>query len=389
MKIGIFSDTFPPQVNGVANTALTSAIVLSNLGHDVYVYTVSGSLFNREEKAEDEKEFPFTLVRLPSIPAVVYHDQRIPLPLGLAVKHARKVGLDIIHTHTPFSVGWEAILTARFFKIPIVGTHHTFYDKYLKHVKLDYDFAKSLSWDYINFYYNRCDIVLSPSKSLAIELKNFGLVSPVEIMINPIDTELFKPVKNNRIKQQLKQTLGVKDRSLVYMGRVSYEKKIDQIIKAFALVIKQKSELGLVIVGDGPERNKLEALSKSLGLKNHILFTGFKRGEELVEILQANDIFITASDSENMPLSVLEAMAVGLPVIGANALGIPEIVEDNVNGFLFEPDNTKDLAQKIITLIGNNQLLDSFSQNSRKLALNYSQENVTRSLETVYERIIK
>lgn len=385
MKIAIFSDTFPPQVNGVANTALTSAITLGNMGHEVFVYTITNSLWGEDVF---DKDSPFNLIRLPSIPAVVYHDQRASLPFMVGVNHVRKNRPDIIHTHTPFGVGWEAVIAAKLFNIPLVGTHHTFYDKYLGHVKLNYDWAKGFSWKYVNFYYDRCDAVISPSRSLALGFKNSGLSNPVEIIINPIDTELFRPVTSGSTKLALKESLGIGRKSLVYMGRVSYEKKIDQVVKGFALALKKDPELGLVIVGEGPERGEIESLVKELGISDNVLFTGFKRGDDLVQVLQANDIFITASDSENMPLSILEAMATGLPVIGANALGIPEIVEDNVNGFLFEPGNIEDMAEKIVRLSSDDNLLEEFSISSRNLSLKYSREGVAAELEKFYRNVI-
>ncbi|MBI5139989.1 MAG: glycosyltransferase [Candidatus Vogelbacteria bacterium] len=389
MRIGIFSDTFPPQVNGVANTALTSAITLGNLGHEVFVYTVAGSLLRRQGgELNGDGDYPFTIIRLPSVPAMVYHDQRIPLPLGLAINHARRVRLDIIHAHTPFSIGWEAVLAAKLFNIPIVGTHHTFYDKYLKHVKLDYAWARSFSWNYVNFYYNCCDAVVSPSKSLAQELKNYGLKRPMEIIVNAIDTELFKPAGDDIAKERLKSSLGFRKKTLVYMGRVSYEKKIDQVVRAFAMALKSEPFIGLVIVGDGPEKGAIELLVKDLGIGKNVSFVGFKRGGELVEVLQASDVFVTASDSENMPLSVLEAMSAGLPVIGARALGIPEIVKEGVNGLLFTPGDLRDMAEKIILLTRDGEMARSFSNNSRSLALNYSRGSVTRSLERFYNDII-
>ena len=389
MKIAIFSDTFPPQVNGVANVAYISAVELGKLGHEVHVFTISNGLRRNNNAINKDGRKYFSLVRLPALPAFAYPEHRFALPLGIAVNKLRKIKPDIIHTHTPFSVGWEAILSAKIFKIPIIGTHHTFYDHYLKHVKLDYRWAKKPSWKYMAGYYNFCDLILSPTDSLAGELKNHGMNKPTEILANSIDTNFFKPVSNPAEQKQIKNSFGINGKSLVYMGRVSYEKSIDQVIKAVSLVAKEIPDIKLVVVGDGPERTRLEKLAGHLRIRNNVLFTGMKHNQELVKTLQANDVFLTASKSENMPLSVLEAMATGLPVIAADALGIPEIVKDNVNGFLTPPEQPEIMAEKITELINNDDLLKKFSEASRKLSLNHSREYIAKLLEKTYKKLIK
>jgi len=388
MKIAIFSDSFYPQVDGVASVVYESAQGLSKLGHDVYVFTASTGRFFKHREGRKEKAQNFTLFRIPSIPALIYSGYRLALPVGFALNKLRKIKPDIIHTHTPFSVGWEAVWSAKIFGIPIISTHHTFYNHYLKHAKVDYAWAKKVSWRYTIGYYNRCDFVLSPSKSLADELKFQGLKKPIKTLPNPIDTEFFQPVSSQTKKEELKKTLGIKGISLVYMGRVSYEKSIDQVIKAAALAMKKFPNLQLVIVGDGPERKKLEKLANDLEIEQNVLFFGIKHGKNLVEALQANDVFLTASKTENMPVSILEAMATGLPVIGVDALGIPEIVLDNVNGFIVPPDGIKEMAVKILELIEDAKLRERFSKKSRELSLNYSQEEIVRKLENEYNKLI-
>ena len=388
MKIAIFSDSFYPQVDGVASVVFRSAQGLGRLGHDVYVFTASvGRLVKRAEIHKEETQ-NFTLIRIPSIPALIYPGYRFSLPIGLAMNKLRKIKPDIIHTHTPFSVGWEAVWPAKIFGIPIVGTHHTFYNHYLKHAKINYEWAKKISWKYIVGYYNRCNLILSPSIALADELKFQGLKKPIKTFSNPVDTELFQPVSNRFKKEELKKSFGIKGASLVYMGRVSYEKNIGQAIKAVALAIKKIPNLQLVIVGDGPERKKLEKLAKDLGVEKNVLFLGIKHGRELAETLQANDIFLTASKTENMPVSVLEAMATGLPVIGVDALGIPEIVLDKINGFIVSPDKIEAMAGKILQLVEDAKLRERFSKKSRELSLDYSQEKIAQKLEDEYNKLI-
>jgi 1,2-diacylglycerol 3-alpha-glucosyltransferase len=383
MKIAIFSDTFPPQANGVANVAYLSAKGLAKLGHEVFVFTLSNK---KRTNFEQEK---IKVITLPSAPALVYDNERLTLPIGLSLQKLKKIKPDIIHTHTPFSVGWEAVWGAKFFKIPLVGTHHTFFDHYLKHVWLDYGWMKRVSWKYVVGYYNFCDLILSPSSSLARAFKNNALKKPIEVLENFIDTDLFIPAPTSEEKNQAKKTWGIESRSITYMGRLSYEKSIDQIVKAFALLLKKEPNLKLMLIGDGPEKANLEKLAKDLKIEKNVIFTGFVYKEELVKALWANEVFITASKSENMPLSVLEVMAAGLPVVSVKEKGLAEITKENVNGFFAKTDKPDDIAQKVLAILADSALGQKFSQASRALALEYSEEKIIRKLEGIYKKLIK
>lgn len=375
MKIAFFTDTFIPQVNGVANTVYRSAKSLSDLGHNILVCTISK---NSEEELSKLAGSNIKVITLPSVDSHIYKGERLSIPFGLSLKELRGFKPDIIHTHTPFSAGWEAVICAKRLKVPLVGTHHTFFNHYLKYVHLDYKWVENFSWKYTVGYYNRCNIVLSPTQSLADGLKENNLKRGVEIVPNPVDVEKYCPV----IKTE---THG---KTLLYMGRVSYEKSIDQVIKAAHIVKKTIPNIKLIIVGDGPEKENLIKLSEDLGLQNNIVFTGFIYGDELIKTLQTGDIFLSGSKSENMPLAVLECMAIGLPILSVSSLGMVEIVKDNENGFLLSPDNPEEMAEKINELLNDSQKLENFSKKSRELSLLYSDTDYAKKLIKIYEKLI-
>jgi 1,2-diacylglycerol 3-alpha-glucosyltransferase len=357
MKIAIYSDTYPPQINGVSIFAELSSRALTKRGHEVKVFSPAS---------------------LPSMPFWGYPGERMVIPLGFSLLNVHKFMPDIIHTHTPFGVGWEAIYAATILGVPVVGTHHTFYDHYLKHVHLENELSKKMSWIYTVTYYNRCDAVTTPSKSLGKTLADNGLKRPMYVVPNCIDTDLFVPSEKKK-----------KGNRFIYMGRLGYEKSIDVAINAFAILKKDLDAARFSIVGDGPERKDLEDLVSRLGLGDSVTFCGVKRGADLAEALREADIFLTASASENMPLSVLEAMASGLPVVGARSLGIPEIVRDGGNGLLFEPGNASDMAEKMRTLLGDAGMKEKFSEASRAFAMDFSMDRIGEMLEEVYEKIRK
>ncbi len=387
MRIAIFSDTFPPQIDGVSSVASQLAQTLSEKGHEICVVTVSR--YKRKDRPQTLTP-EFEVIRLPSVPALVYSGHRLALPTGRTIRQMKKFRPDVIHVHTPFSVGWGAKQAAKKLGIPLVGTHHTFYDHYMKHIKMDFPRMKKLSWKFVIGYYNHCDLVLSPTCSLADTLKTHGLKSPIEVVPNPIDTELFRPATERESVLEMKKKLGISGsgKAIVYMGRVSYEKSIEKAIEAFALVAKKMPEIKLIIVGDGPESEKLKALAERLGIKDKVIFTGFLKKGELVSALHAAEMFVTASKSENMPISVLEAMACGLPIIAVRALGIPEIVKNGVNGLLSIPDRPQEMAQNIIRLLEDEDLRKKFSAASRQFSLNYSRKYIAELHEAAYRKVL-
>ncbi len=360
---------------------------MAKKGNQVCVFVSTSS----KEKTKDLSGYSENprLVFLPSLPFFAYPGERFTFPLGFGINEIRKFKPDVIHLHTPFGVGWEAVLSGKIFGIPIVGTHHTFFDHYLKYVFLDFEKIKKFTWHCTMAFYNRADLIVSPSKALLEGLKIGKLKSPAEVVPNFIDTEFFCPAKNDTEKKRLKEKLKIREILLVYMGRVGYEKSIDQVIRAMAVASKKYPDIKLMIVGDGPDKKNLEELAEKLGIKNKTTFYGFARGKELLEILQAGDIFITASKSENMPLSVMEAMAAGLPVIGVDSLGVPEIVKNEKNGFIVAPDMFEEMAKKIVELAENDKLRNKFSLASRELALEYSEEKIIGLLEETYKKLIK
>jgi phenylacetate-CoA ligase len=160
-------------------------------------------------------------------------------------------------------------------------------------------------------------------------------------------------------------------------------------MRAFSIASRNMPDATFMIVGDGPELKKLKSLAKELGIDRKTVFTGMLHREDLRAALQANDAFVTASRSENMPVSVIEAMACGLPVASVKAKGIPEIVRHGENGLLTEPDRPEKLATLISRLFSSPADLRKKSRLSRKLAERYSQKNITEAMVGLYEKTIK
>ena len=273
MRIAIWSDTFPPQVNGVASVAHDLASALTEIGHDVAVFTVTGK--QRTEKTPGGKTFAVEKIPSLSMPKSMYAGDEYALalmPSPKTIYALKKFKPDIIHAHTPFLAGWGAVLGKKMLHVPLVGTHHTFYDDYLRHVKLDYQWGRKFSWKYMIAYYNRSNAVTTPTRALGDALVEHGLTVPLRIIPNPANTEFFVPAKSVAEKNRLKKKYGIGRHGIVYMGRTSYEKDIDQALAAFNIARREIPDATFMIVGDGPERKKLEHLATDPRLcrQNHI-----------------------------------------------------------------------------------------------------------------------
>jgi 1,2-diacylglycerol 3-alpha-glucosyltransferase len=211
-----------------------------------------------------------------------------------------------------------------------------------------------------------------------------GLHRPHEVVVNIVNTELFKPATD---AAKAKAHLGLPKHVVTHMGRLSYEKSVDRVLHAFGRIAKEDSESTLIVAGDGPEKAELESLAKTLKLERNIRFTGFIHGAPLVEYLQASEVFVTASKSENMPLAMLEAMAAGLPIVAVRSRGLTEIVEDGKNGYLVAPDDVPEIAKRIGELFRDADLQRSMGARSRELSTAYTETAVSEKLEGVYSRL--
>lgn len=370
MRVALFSDTFPPQINGVANSVEGIARALAARGDAVLVFTAASRAQAKQMRARANGAYEVALGA--SLPALVYPGLRVAWPFG-APAAVRAFKPDVIHVHTPFGIGMRGAAAARALKVPLVGTHHTFFDHYLRYVMLDFDAARNLTWRATAAFYNKGK-TLSPTRSLKAALESNGLRQPAEVIPNAIDTKRFSPAEPGERAAP----------TAIYVGRLAYEKSIDDALRAFSAARVRVPAARLLVVGDGPERERLEALAQELGLDESVEFTGVLLGDELVEALRGARVFLTASRSENMPLSILEAMAVGLPVVGVRSLGLEEIVTHGESGLLAEPGDIDALSGHLAELLADESRQAEVSRAALRASGQYSWEAVIERLREAY-----
>ncbi len=392
MKIAIFIDSFLPQINGVVTHVVDTACELMKKGHRVIIFAPK----SEKGKRINLSTYPFKVFFLPSLPAMIYPDYRIAiLSLPKIMIELRKFKPDIVHVMDPFTVCSEGIMAAKLTKIPIVITFHTFFmdHDFLKNVKLEGG-ARLISkpvWKLTAFYHNLADAVICPSVVSQKELESHGLKKPTVVIPNGLN---LKEIKNLTIggKKDLTKTFGIKNgaKTAIYVGRLAADKNLDVLLKSWKLVNKVLPKTKLLIVGDGPKKRHLKNLTKMLGIKESVVFTGPISRDRILKkgIYNLADVFVTASKIENHSLSMLEAMAHGLPLIGVNARGTPELIDDQ-NGILVETDKSEFIADAMIKLFTDEDLRKKLSKGSLLKIKKYDISQMLNKLEAIYRVLVK
>jgi len=365
MRIGFFTDTFLPQTNGVVTAITSVGPELVRRGHEVMVFCPRTNI-------ED-----FKGVKVFSYPAVKfrpYPDFMIAIPQG----RDQVPELDVVHTHSPFTMGFFGWRVSRWQRIPRVATFHTLLSEYSRYVaKVGDALLRPVTWEYCRIYYNRHRRVIVPSRALKEILRKHRIKSPISIIPSGIDLSVYRPLGKRRARRALKLEEG--ERVFLSLGRLGYEKNIGFIIRSF-----QGIEGKLIIAGRGPAEKKLKKIRDKLGLRKKVRFVGFVPEDLKPFYYSAADAFIIASRTETQGLVVVEAMACGCPVIGARALAIPEVVEDRRNGFLFDPDDPQGLRRILQTYEPSARMCREAVRTGRK----FSTEGCVKKLEEVYAGLV-
>ncbi len=360
MRIGFFTDTFLPQRNGAVTGILGSGSELVKRGHEVSVFCPTSNV----------KEFQgMTVYSYPAVTFRSYPEFKIAVPRGRDMVPR----LDIVHTHSPFTMGFFGWRVARLQKIPRVSTFYTMLPEYVGYVSRVGKIALKLAtWSFCRTFYNRHNKLIALSETSKKFLEEHGIRKPIWVIPVGIDTDFFRPFDKTTARKRLGLDGG---KIFLSLGRLGHEKSIDVIIRAFKNV-----DAKLIIVGRGPAEEKLKKLTRKLGLQKKVVFKGFVPEKIKPLYYSAADAFIIASETETQGVVAVEAMACGTPVIGADFPPIPEAVKDGKNGCLFEPGDSEDLAEKISAFEPSKRMRESAIRTSKK----YSIKECTTKLEKFY-----
>ena len=383
MNIGLFTDTYFPQINGVATSVHTLAGALRARGHNVYIFTPKDPNTTAEQSDEN-------VIAMPSLPFMLLRNYRVGLIYSpRAFNQISHLHLDIVHTQTEFPLGIFGKLLSTVKKIPMVHTYHTMYEDYVHYIAKGYIVTPAMAKEFSKLFCNSATAVVAPTEKAKHFLEEYGVTKPIEIIPTGIDTSLF--AKKNFLEQDtiaLKQSLGLeKDTPVILsLGRVAKEKSIDVILRALPKLFQKMPQARMVIVGDGPERENLEHLAKELDIAHKVLFIGAKPWTEIGKYYQIGTVFCSASVSETQGLTFAEAMAGGIPVIAKRDECIENIVDNNKTGLLFETE--EDLTEKLYMLLNTPALQKRLSNASIAKMELLSVEAFAEHMEQLYENTI-
>ena len=329
MKIAFFTETFLPKVDGIV-TRLTKTIeYLVKNGDDVIVFCPEGSPNNYKGAK---------IIGVAAMPLPLYPELKLGLP-GPAVSEAlEEFQPDLIHVVNPAVLGLGGIWLAKTNNIPLIASYHTHLPKYLEHYGMG--MLEPLLWELLKAAHNQALLNLCTSTAMVNELESKG-IRRTALWQRGVDTNSFKPeYRNQEMRAKLLGKYPDTGSLLIYVGRLSAEKQIERIKP----VLEKIPDASLALVGDGPYRSQLEKIFENTKTN----FIGYLSGEELASAYASGDIFLFPSSTETLGLVLLEAMAAGCPVIGANKGGIPDIINDGINGCLYDPDQDDNGEESLI-----------------------------------------
>jgi glycosyltransferase involved in cell wall biosynthesis len=376
LKIALFSDSALPILNGVSVSIDALIGELRERGHSVHLYT-SRYPGHKEQDPNIHRFFGFKTIFAKdyplSIPPFYYH-----LP------EFRRIGFDVVHTHTPFTVGFIGLRWAQSHELPIVSTYHTHYDKYVHYLAwapkrlLRFKVAK-----HTNYYYNLVDCVITPSEASERWLRRHSVKTPCEV----IPTGVPNPRMIDRFEARAALGISPQTKLMLYVGRLAVEKNLSLLLEMAAEVFPHDPHLRLWLVGDGPAREELLARARAMGIGDRVKFVGFVPRREVDQYYAAADLFTFTSMTETQGLVVAEAMTYGLPAIVVKGGGAGAAVEDGLNGYLIRNDPTE-MAELVLQILEDDVLAATLAEGARRTSRQYTIAGMTDRVEEVYRRVI-
>ena len=382
MRIAMFTNNYKPYTGGVPVSVCHLADALRRLGHEVYIFAPT------YEDQTEEKD----VIRYPSFPVKI---AGAPVPdvwTGLFEKKIKELKIDVIHVHHPALVGNVALFMKRKYKIPVVFTYHTRYEEYLYYVKPLQIMEKytGVLERYLNWFFNRCDLILTPTPGMKKYLESRPVFTPREVLPTGIGESGFSPDAADaaEISKHYKKDA---DYLFCTIARLAREKNILFQLEALSVLKKQlekkQKTFRYLIIGEGPQRKELERRIAQMNLRENVCLAGNVAHERIAAFLKASDAFLFSSKSETQGIVILEAMAAAKPVVAVRASGVEDIVEDGVNGYLTE-ENKVQWAECVEMLMEEKERYEKMCAAAYGTAETYREETIAKKAASLYEQVI-
>jgi glycosyltransferase involved in cell wall biosynthesis len=378
MRIGMLVDTYKPYLSGVTNHVDLNKRAFEDEGHEVYVFT-----FGNLDYQDDE-------LHIFRSPGLSLADTGFYLSLRYKTEHKKLLQtMDVVHVHHPFLSGQLALSSCRRSQIPIVFTSQTRYDLYAQ-ARLPFiptAVSHSLLYTYMTYFCAAVDLVISPSHGMEKVLRRYGVKGHIEVVPHAVDWRRF-----HQAQPFARASLGFieQDILLVFVGRIAPEKNVGFLLRSFAGVSQVFPNVRLMIIGSGQKAyvEEIMHLLYELGIGNRVRFVGMIPYDRLPSYLAMCDVFVTASVTEVHPLSVIEGMAAGLPVIGIDSPGVGDSVSDYETGLLATNDIAS-FTDKLIYLCMNKELRKKMGYQAYQASMQYDIERTSKILLGHYTHLTK
>lgn len=369
MRIVYFTETFLPKIDGIVVTLMHLLEYLEKKGHQSIMFAPKGDVTTYASTQ---------VVQKLSVTLPFYPEMRIALPIARVEKEVVEFDPDIIHLVNPTSLGLAGLRVARKHSIPVVASYHTDLPGFARRWRLG--FLSGPIYGYYRWIHNRADLNLTPSQFTKEQLEAKGF-KRLAVWKGGVDIARFHP--SNRSKEWRKKLTGGQPNKplVIFISRLSKEKRVDWLLP----VVKEIPEIRLAIVGDGPDRERLERVFEG----TPTVFTGYQSGADLAAAYCSGDVFAFTGAEETYGNVVAEAMASGLPVVAPKSGGVVDLVDDGITGYLYPPEDRRIFLKRVKQLTGDLDKARKMGKAGRKKAEHYAWEATLDPLLDLYDEVIR
>lgn len=375
MKIGILTNTYPPNLNGVSIAVSNLEESLKSKGIEVFIAT----------PCVKNVEYADNVLPIDAIPTKVKVSPDLYIPqkyIDDVVEFFREKQVDLIHTHDIFMGGAEGIVIAAKLGIPCIHTFHTFVESY---PYLQVPARKKIIRAHIRLVCNNYNHITAPSMKVYKYLAQIGFETPVTQILN-VPSESYLQIKPKN--KELAAKYGIQENDFVFATfcRVAKEKSIDIGLIAIHKLLKKYSNIKYLICGQGPEIANLQLLANHLDISDKVIFTGKYQPAELSDLGSISDVFLFTSHTENLPTNLFEAMRLGLPVLSVDDESVDYLLQHGFNGYKGTVDELSSYAEALYT---DKHLLNALSKNAYETGQNLLSKDIIQEYVDLYDRVIR
>ena len=383
MKIGFFTNTYLPVPYGMETSIESFQRNLEKLGHEVFVFAP----YYKGYKDKNPRVFRFRAVK-------IFRKKEVYFPFPFLPKDHRlrdilKIKFDIIHAHSPFSMGLFAKHISSKQKIPFVYTHHIQYAEYAKLYFKKRLIPPSLARIWSKWFSDLADLVIAPSSKIKHNLEEYGVRKKITVLATGINTDVFKISKSAKKTLRKKIKVSSRNKILLFVGRIELEKNPGFLIEVLSRILKFRKDVVLLMIGEGSYVEELKKKAKKLKIEKSVVFLGKVPHPEIPLYYQGTDIFVFSSLTETQGIIMLEAAACGLPIVALYDKVFTDVVQNKKNGFLVKEENPDIFAKNILYILNNPSVYNKFSSFARKTARHFSELKQTKKLLKIYKNLLE